>query len=235
MLILPIRDVEPATPRALIVRLALEGHVFDYQAGQSVLVGQTDDGTARPYSIAAAPRESRATGKLELLVGLDAAGNAGPQWGALRPGQPMQVEGPLGSFHLPPGALEHDLLFVAGGTGIAPLRAMLHEAIGRRGQPRISVVYSARTADDFAYGAELRDLASRGRIRLWQTVTREPTTAWTGERGRIALHHLQALVQDAGTLCFVCGPHALVEEVPRLLAQAGIERDRIRIEDWGGG
>jgi ferredoxin-NADP reductase len=40
-------------------------------------------------------------------------------------------------------------------------------------------------------------------------------------------------VQDPETLCFVCGPHALVEDVPRLLQQAGVAPDRIRTEDWG--
>ena len=233
MLILPIRDVAPATPRALIVRLALEGRLFDYQAGQSIIVGQADRSTAKPYSIAVAPDEARTAGALELLVGLDAAGSPGPQWGPLEPGQLVHIEGPFGSFHLPAGPLEQDLLFVAGGTGIAPLRAMLHDAL-HRARARISLVYSARTADDFAYGNELRGLAGSGRIRLWQTVTREPADAWTGERGRIALHHLQDLVRQTGTLCYVCGPHALVEDVPRLLSRAGVARERIRVEDWSG-
>jgi ferredoxin-NADP reductase len=233
MLILPIRDVAPATPRTRIVRLSLEGRDFSYLAGQSIIVGPEDDGTARPYSIAAAPNEARASGALELLVGLDAAGSAGPQWGALCAGQPVRVAGPFGSFHLPAGPLEQDLLFVAGGTGIAPLRAMLHDALHRR-HARISLVYSARTVDDFAYGDELRALAGSGRIRLWQTVTRQPTQAWTGERGRIARHHLQDLVEGSAPLCYICGPHALVEDLPRLLAQVGVRRDRIRVEDWSG-
>jgi Na+-transporting NADH:ubiquinone oxidoreductase subunit F len=145
----------------------------------------------------------------------------------------MRVEGPFGSFHLPAGPLEQDLLFVAGGTGIAPLRAMLHDALDR-GHARISLVYSARRADDFAFADELRGLAEDGRIRLWQTVTREPAEAWTGERGRIAVHHLQGLVRHAPTLCYVCGPHALVEDMPRLLSQVGVASESIRVEDWSG-
>ena len=99
---------------------------------------------------------------------------------------------------------------------------MLHDALARGEQWAVSVVYSARTADEFAYGDELRALAKTRRIQLWQTVTREPAEAWTGRRGRIALHHLEEMVQDPETLCFVCGPHALVEDVPRLLQQAGV-------------
>jgi ferredoxin-NADP reductase len=146
----------------------------------------------------------------------------------------VDVEGPVGSFHLPERPRERHLLFVAGGTGIAPLRAMVHEALHREEQWSVSLVYSARTADEFAYGDELRGLAKAGRIKLWQTVTREPAEAWTGRRGRIALHHLEEMVQDPETLCFVCGPHALVEDVPRLLQQAGVAPDRIKTEDWGG-
>jgi Na+-transporting NADH:ubiquinone oxidoreductase subunit F len=234
MLTLRVREVARATPRSLIVQLDLAGAVLEYRAGQAVLVGQTSQPVRRPYSLALAPHEARETGTLELLMGLDPDGSPGSHLSGLTPGQEIDVEGPIGSFHFPEHPEERNLLFVAGGTGIAPLRAMLHEALARGEEWAVSVVYSARTSDEFAYGDELRGLARTRRIQLWQTVTREPAEAWTGRRGRIALHHLEEMVQDPETLCFVCGPHALVEDVPRLLQQAGVAPDRIRTEDWGG-
>jgi ferredoxin-NADP reductase len=233
MLTLRVRDVAHATPRSVIVQLDLGGAVLDYRAGQAVLVGQRDQPVQRPYSLALAPHEARESGMLELLVGLDAAGSPGPHLADLRTGILVQVDGPVGTFQLPEHPRERHLLFVAGGTGIAPLRAMLHEALARGDQWAVSVVYSARTGEEFAYGDELRALANTRRIQLWQTITREPAEAWTGWRGRIALHHLEEMVQDPETLCFVCGPHALVEDVPRLLQQAGVDPGRIRTEDWG--
>jgi Na+-transporting NADH:ubiquinone oxidoreductase subunit F len=233
MLTLGVRDVAHATPRSVIVRLDLAGAVFDYRAGQAVLVGHTGDMVQRPYSLALAPYEARESGTLELLVGLDAPDSPGTHLSNLMHGMHVDVDGPVGSFHFPDQPRERHFLFVAGGTGIAPLRAMLHEALARRQEWTMSLVYSARTPDEFAYGDELRALAKARRIRLWQTVTREPAEAWTGRRGRIALHHLEEMVHDAETLCFVCGPHALVEDVPRLLQQAGIPSGRIKTEDWG--
>ena len=230
MITLPTREVRVATPRARIVRLDLDGATFDYQPGQAVLVGTHGGGARRPYSIAGSPDESRREHILELLVGVDAAGSAGAHL-ALGAGELVDVEGPLGSFTFPAAPEERRFLFIAGGTGIAPLRAMLHHAltIPREG---IGVFYSARTPDEFAYQDELKALAASGRIEFQQTVTRTADDAWQGPRGRIDRAELQRMIHDPATLCFVCGPPSLVAEMPALLADLGVERRRIRLEEW---
>lgn len=232
-LTLSIRDVAVATPRAVLVRLDLARATLPYLAGQAVLIGRAD-GEQRPYSLAIAPSQARASGILELLVGLDASGQI-PGWlGPLQPGDRLAIDGPHGSFVLPERPEERRFLFVAGGTGIAPLRSMLHEALARPSTVSCSLVYSARTAEEFAFGRELRALAASGRITLWQTVTREVGAHWDGAKGRVALRHLRAMLHDEPTLCFVCGPHGLVTEASLLLNEAGVTPDRIRVEDWGG-
>ena len=77
-----------------------------------------------------------------------------------------------------------------------------------------------RTPDEFAYEEELRALADAGEIELRQTVTRATDTDWTGPRGRLNREALEELVHDPATLCFVCGPPALVDEMPKILAGA---------------
>jgi ferredoxin-NADP reductase len=230
LLTLAIREVLPATPRARIVRLDLSGTTFDYAPGQAVLVG-APGGAKRPYSLASSPEESHRDGSLELLMGVDAAGE-GPNL-SLAPGGRVDVEGPLGSFTFPGQPFEKRFVFIAGGTGIAPLRAMLHHALAIPHQ-QIGLFYSARTPNEFAYERELRTLADAGRIELRQTVTRLVDGAWSGARGRIGRSDLRPLVHDpAGTLCFVCGPPTLVAEMSGLLAELGIGRSRIRAEEWG--
>jgi ferredoxin-NADP reductase len=234
LLTLAIRDVSPETPRALVVRLDLAGADFPFLAGQAVLVGREGATERRPYSLAGATSDARATGTLELLVGLDASGEV-PAWlGPLAPGDRLEVDGPHGTFVLPEHTEERRFLFVAGGTGIAPLRAMLHEALSRPDTASCSVLYSARTAGEFAFGTELRALAAAGRITLWQTVTREVGAHWDGAKGRVALRHLRTMLHAEPTLCFLCGPHGLVHEVSMLLDEAGVNPTRIRVEDWGG-
>jgi ferredoxin-NADP reductase len=232
VLTLPIREVLPATPRARITRLGLDGHVFDYIAGQAVMVGTHGGEARRAYSIASAPEDAKERGCLDLLVGLNDDGTPGTHL-SLVSGALVDVEGPLGSFTLPADPAERNFVFVAGGTGIAPLRAMLrHAIISRLPARHIGLLYSARTPDDFAFVDEFHALASSGAIEFRQTITREASQDWSGARGRIDRAALAALVHDRDTLCFVCGPAAMVDEMPKLLGELGIARERIRIEEW---
>jgi NAD(P)H-flavin reductase len=230
-LTLPIREVVAATPRARILRLDLEGRSFEYAAGQAVLIAAHGYEKRRPYSISAAPEDAQQSQSIELLVGVDASGSPGTHL-TLEPGALVDVQGPLGTFTFPANPAEPRFVFIAGGTGIAPLRAMLRHALAIPHRA-IGLFYSARTPDEFAYENEFRALASSGQIELRQTVTRSTGDDWTGARGRIGREALQELVHDPETLCFICGPPALVDEMPKLLEELDVPRFRIRLEEWG--
>ncbi len=227
---LAIREVLPATPRARVVRIGLDGQPFSYRAGQAVLVASSGSERRKPYSIASAPEDAARDGFFELLVGVNAEGVAGPHL-PLEPGTAVDVEGPIGRFVFPDDPRERRFIFIAGGTGIAPLRAMLRHALRLPGR-EVGLLYSARTPHEFAFEEELRSLAREGQIELRQTVTREFPDTWEGTRGRISRTELAPLVHDAATLCFVCGPPALVEEIPRQLNELGVAPSRIRVEEW---
>jgi len=227
---LPIREVLRATPRARIVRLDLEGRRFEYAPGQAVLIAAHGAGTRWPYSIAGAPEDAARDGWLELLVGVDANGETGHRL-PLEHGAAIDVEGPVGTFTFPPNPDEQRFVFIAGGTGIAPLRAMLRHALAIPHR-EVGLVYSARTPEEFAFQDELRTLARDGRIELRQTITRDSASLWEGGRGRIGRAELQPLVHDPATLCFICGPTALVDDTQRLLQEIGVARERIKIEEW---
>ena len=230
MLTLSIRDVLPATPRARILRVDLDEQAFEYLAGQAVLIATHGYEKRRPYSISSAPEDAKQSRAIELLIGVDANGSAGPHL-TLEPGTRVDVEGPLGAFTFPPDPVEPRFIFIAGGTGIAPLRAMLRHALAIPHRA-IGLFYSARTPDEFAYESELRALAESGQIELRQTVTRSSGDDWTGARGRIGRTALAELVHGPDTLCFICGPPALVDEMPKLLEELGVPRFRIRLEEW---
>jgi ferredoxin-NADP reductase len=146
----------------------------------------------------------------------------------------------MGSFLFPQDATEERFLFIAGGTGIAPIRAMIRQALmtGRRGPMKL--LYSAKTADDFAYLSELEGMASRNELDLRLHVTRPPDASTDlragsliGLRaGRIGLAEIAPLIDNPATLCFVCGPETMVAAIPRMLLDLGIERGRIRIEEF---
>jgi ferredoxin-NADP reductase len=230
LLTLPLHDAQPATPRARLVRIHLSGRQFPYQPGQAVLAASHDYEPRQVYSLANAPEDAVRDGWLELLVGLDQTGRPGPHL-TLKVGSLVDVEGPIGRFTFTGETADSPCVFIAGGTGIAPLRAMIRRALAKPDR-RVGLLYSARTPSEFAFDQEWRTLATRGRIEYRQTVTRDATNDWAGRRGRIGLIDLAPLVQDPSSLCFVCGPPALVEDVPKLLEDLGVARDRIRIEEW---
>lgn len=227
----PIRQVLPSTSRARVVRIALGGTPFPYVPGQAVLIAAHDQDRRRAYSIADAPENAERNDCLELLVGVDTGGQASPQL-TLEPGALVDIEGPLGRFTFPEKPEERRFLFIAGGTGIAPLRAMLKRALSVP-HDAVGLLFSARTPDEFAYERELKALADDRRIELQLRVTRDAPEAWSGTRGRIGGADLAPLVHGRETLCFVCGPPALVQEIPRQLEELGVPRRRIRTEEWG--
>jgi NAD(P)H-flavin reductase len=230
LLKLPILEVLPATPRSRIVRIDLQGQAFPYAAGQALRLAAHGRAPRKPYSIAASPHDAARDGWLELLIGVDREGFAGSHV-QLAPGAEVDIEGPLGRFTFPAEPEEQRFLFVAGGTGIAPLRAMFRECL-LRGYRNISVLYSARGPGDFAYETELRELAAQGGIELLMTVTRDAQTEWSGTRGRIGPELLEPLLHDRATLCFICGPRALVDDMPGHLTELGVDPRRILIEEW---
>jgi ferredoxin-NADP reductase len=186
----------------------------------------------RPYSIAEAPEQARHDDALEFLIGVDGDGHAGPHL-SLTPGAMVDVEGPFGRFTFPETPDEQRFLFIAGGTGISPLRAMMRHAL-HVPHEGVGLLYSARTPDEFAYESELRELAARRLIELQLCVTRDTADQrFAGMRGRIGREQLAPMVHGRETLCFVCGPPALVQEIPRMLDELGVPRTRIRTEEWG--
>ncbi len=214
-----------------MVRLSLGENRFRFIAGQAAIIGVVGQPELLPYSIASAPEESRRLGHLEFLLKLESDG-WGPHLAGLRRGARVAVQGPIGSFVFPTRPDERQFLFVAGGTGIAPLRSMIRHAFESRQRGQLHLLYSARTAFDFAYLPELKRYAREGRLELELTATRESPPRWRGEQGRITHARLAKLVATPETLCFVCGPTTMVEEVPRMLLELGIDRTRIRIEEW---
>ena len=232
VLTLRVRTVIASTPRTRVLRLDLDDYPLVFHAGQAALIGLHGQPQRRPYSIASGPEDASRHRRLEFLLKMDAAGYIGPHLDPLTRESRIDLEGPFGAFTLTDPSQASGFLFVAGGTGIAPLRSMIRHLIATGDRRPISVIYSARTADEFAYRAELQRLARRRCLALMLTATGDVQEGWRGERGRIGLPRLAQALPADDALCFVCGPPALVEDVPPLLRQLGVPSGRIRTEEW---
>jgi NAD(P)H-flavin reductase len=231
-LLLSVVSVRAETATTRIVRVSLRAADFHYRAGQAATIGPAGAAERVPYSIASAPAETARDGRLEFLIRIHEDGRWGTDFDLPRRGQPLRVRGPAGHFVLPHEIDAGRLLFIAGGTGIAPLRSMMRQLVLTGAHVPMRLLYSARTPGDFAYARELRALAREGRLDLHLTATRESTARWRGGRGRITREQLLPVVDGTDTLCFVCGPAAMVDDVPPILVSLGIPRTRIRLEEW---
>ena len=193
------------------------------------MLGLSGSPLRKPYSIASAPWEVAKSGVMQVLVQVEDSGGLDPHLELASPGTMLDIEGPFGSFGLP-ARNEQPLFFVAGGTGIAPLRAMLIEHVSRPTRFPTALVYSARAADEFAFRPELAALEASGRIASYFTVTREEDSQWRGRRGRISEALLTEALPSSDSTCLVCGPPQLVNDTRSLLMQMGVSETRILIE-----
>lgn len=230
-LTLTVRAIAEATPTARRLVLDLCGVQFAYQAGQGASLGLHGQRERRPYSIASAPSDSAADGAIEFLLRTNPGGGLGRHLEGVREGSRIDFEGPFGAFLLPDVLPDAPMLFVAGGTGIAPLRALAREARVRGHRGRRHLLYSVKDVADIAYREELARWADDHHGTALVTVTRHAPQDWAGRRGRVDLPLLRQYVGDA-PLCFLCGPAQMVDDLSHHLSQLGVPAERVRTEQW---
>jgi len=231
-------EMRDETPRVRTLILDVPGWP-GHRAGQHVDVRLTaEDGyqAERSYSIASPPEEARIALTVERLEDGEVSTYL---FDVLRPGDGLELRGPIGGHFVWERSLEGPLFLVAGGSGIVPLMAMLrHHAVGdeaTRSRVPVRLLYSARTSGEVIYRRELATLAARPEVRVIYTLTREPPGEWTGLHRRIDAPMLEQVSWPAADRpnVFVCGPTPLVEAAATFLVELGHDPLRIRTERFG--
>jgi NAD(P)H-flavin reductase len=139
------------------------------------------------------------------------------------------VRGPFGhGWHLD-RATGRDLVIVAGGVGLAPLRPVVLGALARRGDfGRIVLVAGARSPQEFLFAGQLAQWADDPRIEVRLTVD-QPATGWDGQVGFVT-EPLRTLDIDAErTIAFVCGPEPMMRFSANMLLVKQVPAANIRI------
>jgi ferredoxin-NADP reductase len=218
------------TPRVKSIALEVPewaGH----RAGQHVDVRLTaDDGyqAQRSYSIASGPED----GNVVLTVERLDDGEVSPYLtDVLRPGDKLELRGPIGGYFVWETSLGGPLLLVAGGSGVVPLRAMLRHRAAAHSTVPARLLYSSRSLGEVIYRDELDGLAADVTL----TLTREWPADWSGHRWRIDKELLGevAWAPHAGALTYICGPTGFVEAAANQLVELGHDPARIRTERFG--
>jgi ferredoxin-NADP reductase len=227
-------ELVPETARAKSILLDLPGW-RGHRAGQHVDIRLTaEDGyqAQRSYSIASAPGDDL----LALTVERLDDGEVSPYLtDVLEPGDELELRGPIGGYFVWEASLPGPLQLIAGGLGIAPLRAMLRHWVAADRPVAARLLYSARSLDDAIFRSELLGLAAYDEVEVRIALTRAWPAGWSGHRGRIDRPLVDAVTWPPSERprTYVCGPTAFVEAAAELLVESGHRPDSIKTERFG--
>lgn len=146
---------------------------------------------------------------------------------ALKPGERVGVRGPYGTSWPVAAAHGGDLVIVAGGIGLPPLRPVLYQALGQRERfGRVALLYGARTPGDLLFTDELSAWRARFDLDVYVTVDSAPRD-WRGDVGVVPDLVKRTPFDPPNTTAFVVGPEIMMRFTVRGLRTAGVSDDRI--------
>jgi CDP-4-dehydro-6-deoxyglucose reductase len=200
---------------------------LDYLPGQYALVGDIDNRVPqRSYSIANAPRPD---GLITLLV-TRVVDEGHPVWltERIEPGDRLLLAGPYGSFIADPSSTDRPVLYLAGGSGLAPIRALLEAALTSRATSTATLFVSARTSADLIDHARFRTWeALHPTFRYLRTLTRAMDPPPTGRIPDI-LHRWVPRLENH--LVYVAGGSGFVAGCAEAAVRHGAHPSRVRTE-----
>jgi ring-1,2-phenylacetyl-CoA epoxidase subunit PaaE len=232
---LAVRDVRPDTDDASIVTFELPRELaesFRFEPGQYLTVRSpaAGDDLRRSYSICAAPGEALRVGIRHVPDGAF----SGWVQRALKAGDRLDVMEPQGRFGAALARRPRHVLAVAGGAGITPILSLLRTAL--RSGARCTLVYANRTAASTMFKEEIEDLKNRHltTLAVHPVFSREAVDSPLAS-GRLDGAKIATFLRLAGPVdeVFVCGPHAMNDEVEAALLEHGVARANIHVERFG--
>jgi ferredoxin-NADP reductase len=148
----------------------------------------------------------------------------------LKPGDTLQMLEPMGDIVLPKDPRVR-LVFVAGGIGIVPFRAIAQWLVDHSEHRSIQLLYSATSESELLYEALLKQAYGAG---YTPTLTK-PHAGWAGQTGRISVERVLDLVgTDEQALIYIAGPQSMVEMLVAQLQYHGVSRQRIAADYFNG-
>ena len=207
--------------RELDLRL-MEPPQITLKAGQFVSfeVGQDEKKRPliRPYSIASPPSQ---TETVTLLFNLVPGGPGSTYLFSLKEGDETQFKGPAGTFRLRDDPAR-DHLFVATGTGIAPIRAMLLALFEKDAAGAVTLFWGLRSRRDLYYQDELAAWAQAHPNFSFVTTLSRPEDGWSGERGRVTRLVEERIASVNNLAVYLCGNSGMLNDVTAILQKKGL-------------
>lgn len=202
---------------------------IDFLPGQFVSFEIERHGSRMPatraYSIASSATRRDA---VEIVLNRVEGGPGSEYLFGLQEGDRTSFKGPAGTFILRDGP--RDLLFVATGTGIAPIRSMLRSLAASASPRTITLFWGLRSQPDLYYQDELRCLRERLPHFSFVTTLSQPTNQWDGSRGYVTSLVERHVTNVANLEVFLCGNGGMIRDVRDVLRSRGL--CPIRVEQY---
>lgn len=210
------------------------GFLPPFQAGQyiNLFVNIDVTETARPYAISSAPQQR---GFYDLTIKHVADGFVSHfLLNDVKAGDHFQSTGPMGTFYHNPLFHGDDLVFLAGGSGIAPARSMILNMIKKTSQ-KIHLIYASSYEADVIYINELKRLEQEHDFLTITWLISRPTKSYVGRSGHVSAELLSELLGDnletlQAKMFYICGPTSFHDFCAEQLKQLKVKARRVRIE-----
>lgn len=205
------------SPETRLLTLQVQGGAtLEFQAGQFIRVELEFHGGTIPlvYSIASPPGSGN---DLELCVKLGRKGSPADHLCSLSVGSQLWITRPQGGFVM--RHTEATTLFLAAGTGIAPIRSMVQSLLRAGHKYPVCLIFGAKDLASLFFHAEFAAFAERHPNFRYVPVLSRPHVGWNGASGYVQ-HHLDG-VSRGTPRAYLCGPPEMVKSVSRLLSERG--------------
>lgn len=207
--------------RAIELRL-LDPPTMTFKAGQFVSFEVPKEGqprpVTRPYSIASPPEQQD---RILLVLNLVQGGPGSSYLFSLREGERTSFKGPAGAFYLREDGTK-DVLFVATGTGIAPIRSMILAQLQRDPDRPVTLFWGLRSQRDLYWQDELTSFAAtHPRFAVVTTLSR-PEPGWQGASGRVTALVEERISSVRNLAVYLCGGSAMIKDVTARINAKGL-------------
>lgn len=214
---------EETADTATLMLEAEDGAPLEFAPGQFNMLYAFGRGEA-PISLSGDPASPR-----RLLHTIRAAGPVTAALAGLRPGERLGLRGPYGSRWPVEESEGRDVLVIAGGLGLAPLRPAIYRLLAARERyGRIAVLYGARGPDGLLYRAELESWRSRLDLEVEVTVD-HANGAWHGDVGVVPSLIPRARFSPEDAVAMVCGPEVMMRFAVAALLERGLAPEQVHL------
>ncbi|MDT6963320.1 benzoate 1,2-dioxygenase electron transfer component BenC [Cupriavidus sp. SZY C1] len=220
-----VASVVPHNDAAVVLELDVDSIPPVFLAGQYVNIGVPGSGQHRSYSFSSAPGASRISFLIKKIPG----GVMSTWLETARPGHKVNLTGPLGSFYL--RAVERPLLFLAGGTGLAPFLSMLEVLVRAASDQKVHLIYGVTRDLDLVQVGAIEAYAARLPNFTYTTVVADDASCHPC-KGWVTQHMPPACLHDGNVDVYLCGPPPMVDAVRKHFDDNGVKPNSFHYEKF---